>query len=211
MRDRHDGTCRRGYTVQWAVGLSAIDFGRCLLASEALADGFDEILWIDSDIGFNPDDIEKLRSHNLPIVSGTYAKKNGKEFSCAFQETGKPLQVHFGTEGGLIEIQYAPFGFILTRREVFEKIALMPDMKPCNQRFGKPITPYFQPVPIQDGDGLWYLPEDYAFCHRARQCGYKIMADTSIPLRHVGSYEYSWLDIQALNGRGSFRDVLICT
>jgi hypothetical protein len=40
----------------------------------------------------------------------------------------------------------------------------------------------------------WYLPEDYAFCERARQCGYKIMADTTIRLWHHGSYGYSWED-----------------
>jgi hypothetical protein len=40
----------------------------------------------------------------------------------------------------------------------------------------------------------WYLPEDYAFCERARQCGFKIMADTTIRLWHHGSYGYSWED-----------------
>jgi hypothetical protein len=37
----------------------------------------------------------------------------------------------------------------------------------------------------------WYLSEDYAFCHRAWQCGYPIMADTTIRLWHHGSYGYS--------------------
>ena len=30
----------------------------------------DETLWIDSDIGFEPDSVEQLRSHRLPIVCG---------------------------------------------------------------------------------------------------------------------------------------------
>jgi hypothetical protein len=38
------------------------------------------------------------------------------------------------------------------------------------------------------------LGEDYAFCERARQCGYKIMADTSIRLWHIGEYAYGWED-----------------
>ena len=42
--------------------------------------------------------------------------------------------------------------------------------------------------------GPWYLAEDYAFCERARQCGYKIMADTSIRLWHIGEYAYGWED-----------------
>jgi hypothetical protein len=40
----------------------------------------------------------------------------------------------------------------------------------------------------------WYMSEDYSFCERARQCGYKIMADTSIRLWHIGAYRYGWED-----------------
>jgi GT2 family glycosyltransferase len=36
------------------------------------------------------------------------------------------------------------------------------------------------------------LADDFAFCHRARQCGYRIMADTSIRLWHLGSRAFSW-------------------
>ena len=43
-------------------------------------------------------------------------------------------------------------------------------------------------------DGHWYLAEDWAFCQRARECGYKIVADTTIRLWHVGSYAYGWED-----------------
>jgi hypothetical protein len=38
----------------------------------------------------------------------------------------------------------------------------------------------------------WYLPEDYAFCERARRCGFQIMADTTIRLWHQGSYGFTW-------------------
>jgi hypothetical protein len=39
-----------------------------------------------------------------------------------------------------------------------------------------------------------YLAEDFAFCHRARSCGFKIMADTRIRLWHVGRYRFGWED-----------------
>ena len=45
---------RRGYAVRRVLGFSAIDFGRSSMASSALADGFDELMWIDSDILFAP-------------------------------------------------------------------------------------------------------------------------------------------------------------
>jgi hypothetical protein len=39
-----------------------------------------------------------------------------------------------------------------------------------------------------------FLAEDYSFCYRARQCGFRIMADTTIRLLHVGTYAYRWED-----------------
>ena len=75
---------RRGYRVRRAFGYSAIDFGRSSLASQAIADGFEEIMWIDSDVGFDPDDVDKLRGHSLPLCCGLYAKKNGQGFACHF-------------------------------------------------------------------------------------------------------------------------------
>ena len=38
------------------------------------------------------------------------------------------------------------------------------------------------------------MSEDYSFCERARQCGYKIMADASIRLWHIGQYAFGWED-----------------
>jgi hypothetical protein len=48
---------------------------------------------------------------------------------------------------------------------------------------------------VPDGPGQhWYLAEDYAFFERARRAGHRIMADTTIRLRHIGRYGYSWED-----------------
>lgn len=46
------------------------------------------------------------------------------------------------------------------------------------------------PIPVPSAP--WYLAEDFAFCHRARQCGFTIWADTRIRLGHIGSCQYSW-------------------
>ncbi len=56
------------------------------------------------------------------------------------------------------------------------------------------MVPFFQPMLKPEPEGHWYLGEDFAFCERARQCGFQIMADTSIRLRHYGTYGYTWED-----------------
>ncbi|HEY8504035.1 MAG TPA: hypothetical protein VIL46_05595, partial [Gemmataceae bacterium] len=76
----------------------------------------------------------------------------------------------------------------------YEAIRSQLRLPECNQRFGKLLVPYFAPLAVKDGEGAWYLSEDYAFCERARQCGVRVMADTTVRLWHVGSYRYGWED-----------------
>ena len=46
--------------------------------------GFDELTWVDSDVVFYPDDIERLRGDQLPLVCGIYSKKGQREYACDF-------------------------------------------------------------------------------------------------------------------------------
>lgn len=189
----------QGYAVRRVFGFSAIDFGRSVLASHALSDGFTELMWIDSDVGFDPRDVERLRGHDLPFCCGLYPKKDRKSFACDFGPSAE--NVTFGVGGKLTEIRYAGFGFVHTRRGVYDRIREKFQLKECNQRFGKPILPWFLPEVVPDGAGSWYLPEDYAFCHRARACGVPILADTTIRLAHVGKYAFTWEDIRTTQNR----------
>ena len=182
----------RGYHVIRMRGYSQIDLGRSQLASDVLDQGFEETLWIDSDVVFEPDDVERLRSHGKEIVSAIYPKKGRRALASHVLPGTK--EIVFGKEGGLVEILYAATGFLLVKRKVYHDIQHQLGLPSCNQRFGQPVVPYFLPLIKPDGIGQWYLSEDYSFCERARQCGYKIWADTSIRLGHIGKYTYYWED-----------------
>src|SRR5690606_31893512 len=97
-------------------------------------------------------------------------------------------------EGGLHEMLYAATGFLHVRRKVYETIQCRLPLPVTNVRFGRPLVPFFQPLTIPDADGCWALSEDYTFCERARQCGFRILADTTIRLTHHGNYGYTWED-----------------
>ncbi|BCK53294.1 hypothetical protein [Nocardia wallacei] len=199
-RDHIDPACeynlrqleRLGYTVWRVFGVSAIDQGRNRLATKALAKGFDELMWIDSDVKFDPESVETLRSHDLPIVCGIYAKKHPRfQPACGFLPGTR--EIHFGKHGGLMEIRHAAGGFLYTKREVYEKIAVHEKLPIC-QRNTSPRIPFFLPMVVDREDDTWYLGEDFAFCERARRSGFSIFADTRIRLEHVGRYNYSWDD-----------------
>jgi hypothetical protein len=183
---------RRGYTVRRVRGFSAIDQGRNQMVSDALLDGFAETMWIDVDIGFEADDVERLRSRELPMVAGIYPQPGSRAVACHLLPETPELV--FGKRGGLVEIKYAAAGFLHVRREAYETIRDSLKLPLCNTRFGRGVWPFFQPMAVADGGVQRYLAEEYAFSHRARQAGFKIMADTSIRLWRYGTYPFSWED-----------------
>jgi hypothetical protein len=187
---------RKGYEVRRYPSSAAIDRSRCDVATAALGEGHDELIWIDSDISFAADDVDRLRGHDLPIVAGIYPKKGVQDFAVYLEPGTAELKV--GEGGGLHDVRHVGAGFLCTQRVVYDDIQRTFNLPVCNTRFGLPSVPYFLPMVVRDeeapGGGYWYLGEDYAFCERARIAGHRITVDTTIRLGHVGKYTYAWED-----------------
>ncbi len=183
---------RRGYAVRRVGDYGTTDEARNRLATEALTDGFEETLWIDADIRFHADDVERIRSHPEPIVTAIYPRKEQR--ALASQILPGTASLTFGHGGGMVELLYAATGFMLVRREAYLAIQRQMKLPVCNERFGHAIIPFFQPMIHKIEDGHWYLG-DYSFSERARLSGFKIWADTRIRLWHVGWYSYGWEDV----------------
>jgi hypothetical protein len=185
-----------GYPVRRIEGSAAIDRLRSQLATQALADGYQEIMWIDSDTSFEPDAIDRLRAHGFPLVGGVYAMRTARQLACRFLPD--TAEVTLGEGGTPLEVRYTGTGFLLTHRRVYEDIARKFDLPLCNARFGVPAVPYFLPMVLADAElGFWYLSEDWSFCERARQAGHEVWVDPSVRLWHLGTYGYGWEDVVA--------------
>ncbi len=202
---------RRGYPVWRSYGCSAIDFARSRLATQALSEGFEETLWIDADIVFDPNDVDRLRGrtfadiraaggHTVPndhekplVLSGVYAKKGVRELALQFFTTpGETM--YFGVDAPFRKAVYAPGGMLLVRRQAYELVAKTSRLPHCttNESFG--MIPFFMPLIIQEGDHSIYLCEDFAFSRRVRDAGLEIWVDMQMRLYHLGNYPYSWED-----------------
>jgi len=194
-----------GYVVRRVYGHAAIDQARSQMASDALADGFEELMWIDADVAFDPESVGRLREHDLPLCAGIYPKRGQRALSCHLLPDTEVVE--FGARGGLLTIRYAATGFLLTRRCVYEDVRDKLALPTCNEKRGRAMVPFFLPTLLREPDGgTWYLGEDYSFCERARQAGYSVVADTSIRLGHLGRYPYSWEDAGGTLARhGSYR------
>ncbi len=149
------------------------------------------LFFLDSDIGFNPEDVLKLMAHQVPIVSGAYPMKIIPERYCV--DIVQPEERH----GDLVKINGNGMGFVLIHRQVFLDIAKQyPNLKyiPSDYHSDTPHTPaemnnsyhYFAEHQSQNG----FMSEDKSFFHRAQSVGYSIWLDTTIKLNHTGYHIY---------------------
>jgi hypothetical protein len=164
------------------------------MATQAIIEGFEETLWIDADMVFDVEAVERIRFHHQPIVAGLYSKRGGRAFTSAFMPPTE--EVSLGEQGGMMELSYAATGFLRVKREAYITIQKNQRLPVCNEMFGNvPVIPFFEPMTIEHEESHWCLGEDYSFSERARRAGLKIFADTTLRLWHVGDYCYGWEDV----------------
>lgn len=162
---------------------SIITMARNALVHEFLKTDCTELLFIDSDVIVNPDAILRLmaNSSGKDITAGSYPRraKDKKFFAdLYFDENG---EIEF--DGPMMRVERVGTGFMMIQRHVIEKmIADNPEWLYENKDGGQMAAVF--DFGIRDGK---YVGEDYLFCDRARQSGFKVYIDVEISLPHVGS------------------------
>jgi len=138
------------------------------------------LLFWDDDVGA-PDNgaYRLLQWQDCDVVAGVYPKKTEKpDYPVRLLEGMKP-----GPVTGLVECEGLPTGFMLIKREVIEKmIEAYPE-----RRFVDPVNGnvHYDLFACERVGETWW-GEDYRFCQLARQQGFRLWADPSLELRHVG-------------------------
>lgn len=189
---------------------TVIHRSRNALAQRFLKSGAQWSLWLDSDIAApiaNPewyrwvtgstvvsddhtrfDVLQRLLSHNKPIVGGIYASRRWRG-QLVIQPEIKPRShedkllcndLRKGLGHGIVDVDWVGFGCCLVHREVFVEIEhRFKDLAPQSE-----FAPwrYFQP---ERDEG-----EDEAFCLRAKQCAIPIWLDTDLVCGHIGSMAF---------------------
>jgi hypothetical protein len=152
-----------GIRVVRRQGSSQIDLVRSEMVSDALHDGFEMMLFIDADIGFEANDAIRLLSRPVPVVSGVYAKKGPRGVASAFADGIK--NIVFGPEAPcLYPLKYAATGFLRIRSEILRLLVERLNLPRCNTRWGRGVWPFFLPLIVPQADGQYhYLGEDWAF------------------------------------------------
>lgn len=179
------------YSIDSIVNESLVTRARNSLVAKMMQfDGHStHLVFIDSDIEFEPDSVIKLLLANKDVVGGIYPKK-----ALPISYVVNPIE-NAQLEGSLLEVKRIGTGFVCIKREVFEKMFERYAHLKYNDNIGldEKYAPYKYALfdtSIDTEDNNNYLSEDYTFCDRWRAMGGKIWADLSISLTHVGYFKF---------------------
>jgi ketosteroid isomerase-like protein len=169
-------------------GCSIITMARNALVNEFLKTDADELLFIDADVIVQPDDVLRLlaQSEGRDILVGMYPRRaSDKNF---FLDLYRDDTESLVFDGPLLRVKRAGTGFMLIKRYVIESlIAAHPEWNVENRSGDGSVAAVFD-FAIKDGK---YVGEDYLFCDRATEAGFKCWVDVEISLPHVGSEEFT--------------------
>ena len=156
------------------------------------------ILFIDSDIIFEPEDVFKLIKSNKEVVAGIYPKKyivwdRLKQYPEA-ERVDFPVGGNVKmTEDNFLEMDYLPTGFLLVSRTAINKIIKQyPELKYRNDIDGYMSAGdnFYDLFKVGIRNGI-YESEDWGFCSLWKSVGGKVLIHPEINVKHLGWHEYS--------------------
>lgn len=142
---------------------------------------YDKIIWIDSDISWEPEDVVKLYESDKDIITGAYLLASG-EVTIYPEVLKRGLSwEEFKEKKELFEVDGAGFGFVCIKNGVFESMS----------------RPWFQSVPVTvEADNKTYkfniLGEDLAWFLRAKELGYSVWVNPDVKVTHHKTMKLTW-------------------
>ena len=153
-----------------------IDIARNQISESAIAGDYDYLCYIDSDMTFDADLLKRLLEsiRDKDFITGLYFGRRPPYRPQICSHISAEVvngEIHPDTkqywdypEDSMFQIEACGFGACLINVDMLAKLW---------EQFGMPFCPAF-------GFG-----EDYSFCLRAKQAGYKLYCDSTIKLGHV--------------------------
>ena len=159
------------------------------LARQAIIEEADWVLWLDSDMVFGPDLLQRMMKvcteNDIEFLTALCFRRKPPYTPCLFDrlekvEKGASYTALLSVPEGRFKVGGCGFAGVLMSTQVILDVGAK-----FNGRMFDPL----------DGFG-----EDVSFCWRARQCGYEIWCDSSIEMGHVGSCVVTRGYFEAYNG-----------
>ena len=169
------GTCGFAFSCS-----SLIYDARNTLAKQAVTEGYDRVLWLDSDMDFEPDLLKRLSAdmdEGRELVTALYFKRKAPVKPVIYKNLGfiqnendkgiTPVAVSYEDypQDSIFTIAGCGFGGCLVSVDLINRIG---------DKFGLPFSP------------IMGFGEDLSFCTRASELGVEMYCDSRIKMGHVG-------------------------
>jgi hypothetical protein len=186
-------TCRQlgiDWTMETMTNESLISRARNTLTAKFLNNkDSTHLMFIDADIGWEPWHLLVMLNRNVDVIGGLYPMKSLPVKWCVNGFDG----AEEGPEG-LQEVSKTGTGFLLIKRDVFDKLNSHPAVKPFANDIGLPaeLNPFMKTyfdTAVREGR---YYSEDWTFCENFRDLGGKIWVDKRVLLKHTGTYVFDY-------------------
>lgn len=155
------------YKIDIETG-TLIYMARDRLASRAVNGGFTHVLWLDSDMVFTDSILEDLQFSEKSFVTGIAHGRRSPFLSCLFKSIDLSCLERWKLEDyptATFEVAGCGFACVLIETAIIKAV-----MEKFNTAF-YPLLSY---------------GEDLSFCKRAASMGYKMFAEPTVRLGHVG-------------------------
>lgn len=171
-------------------GCSVVSRARNLLVRDMIDSECTDLLFIDSDINFEPNAVFRLLAWTSDpkkgIVAGVPRVRDVNKTYIADLNYDENMQLTMDGMG-LVRAQRVATAFMMVRRNVFtDMMAAHPEWEYLDKRCDKVVPALFDFMLTDEG----YIGEDFLFCDRAREIGHEVWIDPTISLGHMGVQEY---------------------
>jgi glycosyltransferase involved in cell wall biosynthesis len=150
----------------------------------ALENNCDDIVFIDSDLEWQPEWFFQLLDYPVDVVGGTYRKKTDDEETYV-AKFSTPIRYHKDPNTGLVEVEGLGTGFLRISRSAMQWLW---DNSPAyNEHEEGKLRRWIFEVVVENGN---LISEDILLCRRLREAGFPIWLDPSMTLSHMGTKKF---------------------
>ena len=171
-------------------GCSVVSRARNLLAKDFLESNCTDLIFIDSDINFEPEDVLRLMAWTSEpkkgIVAGVPRVRGEERVYIALLDYDENNELTMNGMG-LVRAKRVATAFMMVRRDVFETLVeAHPEWTYHDKKTDRMLPALFDFKLTEEG----YMGEDFLFCDRSREVGFEVWIDPTIKLGHMGVQEY---------------------
>lgn len=149
----------------------------------------DDLIWIDSDVCWQPEWIFRLLAYPVDVVGGTYPKKNERG-EWPVKVVGDKIPIDPETK--LLEVDALGTGFLRMSKKALQAI-WETESKEYTGVHG--AAKWICDVSCENGE---VVGEDIILCHKLQAAGFKIYLDPAMCCGHVGMKMYQGNFVQWL-------------